>query len=39
MRYDLTPTMALKLEANRTRLLDRGEGAYAELRSQIAVRF
>jgi hypothetical protein len=39
MRYELTPTMALKLEANRTRLLDRGEGAYAELRSQIAVRF
>lgn len=39
VRYELTPTMALKLEANRTRLLDRGEGAYAELRSQIAVRF
>ncbi|HET9976474.1 MAG TPA: hypothetical protein VFQ20_03485 [Burkholderiaceae bacterium] len=39
MRYELTPTMAVKLEANRTRLLDRGEGAYAELRSQIAVRF
>jgi hypothetical protein len=39
MRYELTPTMAVKLEANRTRLLDRGEGAYSELRSQLAVRF
>ena len=39
LRYELTPTMALKVEGNRSRFQDRGLSGYAELRSQLAVRF
>ncbi len=39
LRYDLDPRAALKLEANRTRLLDRLTSSYNELRAQFAIRF
>jgi hypothetical protein len=39
VRYDLDPRAALKLEANRTRLLDRTSSSFNELRAQFAIRF
>ncbi len=39
VRFDLDPRAALKLEANRTRSLDRLISSYNELRAQFAIRF
>ncbi len=39
VRYELTPTMALKVEGQRMRFHDRSLPSYSELRSQLAVRF
>lgn len=39
VRYDFTPTTALKLEAHRTKLTDRTTGDYTEVLGQVAVRF
>lgn len=39
LRYDLTPTAALKVEGNHTRILDRRDEDFFEVRSQFAIRF